>query len=129
MTLISQTQWLRFAIVGLVVAATYIALFVGFLAIGMGQAPANVIAFLTAVGIQYILQTTWTFRQKLVEPFQMARFGVTIMLGVLVSTYITVKLAPSWGWTDWFAAFVVAVFLPVQNFLLMKLWVFTHPNE
>lgn len=117
-------QVLRFAIVGVTIAALYVLGYTGFLGLGLGQAAANALAFGTAVAVQYVLQTAWTFRRPLGMPDQMLRFGCTIAAGFVVSTLITGVVGPLLGWADWLSAAMVAVALPVQNFIIFRLWVY-----
>lgn len=117
-------QILRFSIVGVTIAALYVLGYTAFLALGLGQATANAVAFGTAVAVQYVLQTAWTFRRPLGMPDQMLRFGCTIAVGFVVSALITGAVGPLLGWADWLSAAVVAVVLPVQNFIIFRLWVY-----
>lgn len=117
-------QVLRFAIVGVTIAALYVLGYTGFLALGLGQATANALAFGTAVAVQYVLQTAWTFRRPLGMPDQMLRFGCTIAAGFVVSALITGAVGPLLGWADWLSAAMVSVVLPVQNFIVFRLWVY-----
>ena len=122
----AQAQFLRFAIVGTGVAALYVCIYLVFLAVSIGQPLANFLAFLIAVSVQYIGQTWWTFRKPLGRPDQIFRFACTIGLGYLVSAGITGALGPGLGWPDSVSAIVVAVVLPVQNYLIFRIWVFAE---
>lgn len=117
-------QFLRFGLVGGGVALFYVLCFAGLRALGLGEVGANAFAFSGAICVQYIGQTVFTFRQPLASSAQMLRFGVTVGLGFLVSMCITGALGPQLGWSDWLSAAVVAVFLPVQNFIIFRLWVY-----
>ena len=88
----------RFALVGVLIAALYIVLYLAFLHIGMPRGAANVAAFGLAIVAQY---------------------GGCLITGLI---------APTLALDDWFAAAAVTVILPVQNFILMTLWVFSHPS-
>jgi len=125
----AQAQFLRFAVVGTVVAALYVLMYLAFLALGLSQPVANFLAFLVAVSVQYIGQTWWTFRKPLGLPDQVIRFGCTIGLGFLVSAGITGVLGPVLNWPDAVSAAVVAVVLPVQNYLIFRIWVFAEATE
>ncbi len=122
-------QLLRFSITGVLVAGLYVGSYVVFLAAGLAQVWANAAAFGTAVTVQYIMQTAWTFRKPLALPDQAFRFICTIALGYLVSAVITGFAGPLAGWPDWLCAAVVAVVLPVQNFIIFSLWVYTGPSR
>ncbi|MGR3804790.1 GtrA family protein [Marinibacterium profundimaris] len=116
---------LRFALVGGTVAAFYVALFALLRAQGMAEGPANTIAFAAAICLQYVGQTRLTFRRPLAGLGQMSRFGLTVGLGYAVSLLVTGVIGPALGWADWQSAAVVAVLLPLQNFTIFRLWVYT----
>ncbi|UWR95397.1 GtrA family protein [Phaeobacter inhibens] len=117
-------QLIRFAIVGVSVAAIYVLLFLGFLQIGLAAGVANALAFGLAVLVQYVGQTVWTFRQRLGQPDQVLRFGCTVGLGFVTSALLTGVIGPMLGWPEWLAATTAAVWLPVQNYLFFKIWVY-----
>ncbi|UWQ64491.1 GtrA family protein [Leisingera caerulea] len=117
-------QILRFSVVGATVAGLYVLAYTALLTAGMAQAPANALAFAGAVAVQYVLQTWWTFRRPLGLPDQMARFACTIAAGFAVSALITGFIGPALGWADWLSAAAVTVILPVQNFIIFRLWVY-----
>lgn len=120
-------QGLRFAIVGLVVAAFYVVAYSTLVSTGLSSVIANVVAFLSAIVIQYIGQTRWTFRKPLKVRQQWVRFGTMISVGLIYSTLITNNVAQALGWTATIAAIVVAASLPVINFLVMRFWVYSPP--
>lgn len=125
----AQAQFLRFAIVGTVVAGFYVSIYLAFLALSLDQPLANFLAFLIAVTVQYVGQTWWTFRKPLGRPDQIVRFACTIGLGYLVSAGITGFLGPVLDWPAYVSASVVAVVLPVQNYLIFRIWVFADAGE
>jgi putative flippase GtrA len=125
----SQAQFLRFAIVGTIVAGLYVSIYLVFLALSLDQPLANLLAFIIAVSIQYVGQTWWTFRKPLRRPDQIVRFSCTIGLGLLVSAGITGFLGPVLGWPDSVSALVVAVVLPVQNYMIFRNWVFAETGD
>ncbi len=128
MSLAPSSAMLRFAAVGVGVAALYVAIFVGLAALGLSRGLANVAAFGLAVAVQYVAQSLWTFRKPLDASAQALRFAVAIGLGLVVSTLITSGLGPRLGWPAWMAAGLVTVVLPVQNYLFFRLWVFADAD-
>lgn len=114
----------RFAIVGASVAGIYVLGYLALLEFGLAQPVANISAFLFAVLIQYFAQTIWTFRKSVKQARQAARFVVTITLGILVSSLMTGRVGPMLGWADWVSAGVVATILPIQNYIVFKVWVY-----
>lgn len=115
---------LRFACVGASVALIYVALYVGFLQLGWWQVTANASAFLLAVIVQYVAQAGFTFRVRLAVGSQILRFGWMIGWGLLTSAILTGLLAPAFDMRPSAAAILVALILPVQNYVLMSRWVF-----
>lgn len=119
----------RFAIVGVVVAAVYIVLYLMLLAVGLRPVMANLVAFFLAIILQYVGQTVWTFQRPLAVPDQLGRFLVTIGIGFLTSSLITSILGPALGWENWTSAAIVTVVLPMQNYLFFRNWVFSDQNK
>ncbi len=115
----------RFALVGVSTAALYVLLYLVFLQTGMPQARANALAFLSAIVAQYAGQACFTFGKQLADPPQILRFGVMTGLGFISSTVLTSYIAPLLAFEDWIAAVAVTLILPVQNYIIMTLWVFT----
>lgn len=125
----NQGIFLRFAMVGAGVGLCYVLLYLSFLALGLFQPLANLAAFLAAVLLQYVAQTSWTFRRPLGLPNQISRFLFTISIGLLVSALITGKIGLALNWPDWISAVVVTVVLPLQNYLLFRVWVFSDSTK
>ena len=119
----------RFAIVGVSVAALYVALYTAFLALGMAQMLANGLAFLLAVAVQYLGQAGFTFGAPWRDGAQGMRFGVMISLGLLTSAVITGLVGPAFGWPVLAASVVVTLVLPIQNYLIMSRWVFLSGRD
>lgn len=127
MRLLRDTRILRFALVGALTALSYVLLYLAFLAAGLIQPLANGIAFGLAVALQYLGQTRFTFRRPLGQPDQALRFAVMIGCGLMTSAVLTGLVAPALAMPHWVAAASVAGILPVQNYILMKLWVYSVP--
>ena len=125
----NRAEVLRFALVGGSIAAFYIVAFTGLSALGLSATLAHAIAFGSAIALQYIGQTAFTFRRDLLDGAQAARFGIMVGLGYLMSAIITALIAPAVGWPAAVAAIFVAIVLPIQNFVFMKLWVFAHSQH
>ncbi|WP_138934707.1 GtrA family protein [Roseovarius arcticus] len=117
----------RFALVGVGIAALYVALYLIFLRAGLGQGAGNALAFAIAVAVQYAAQARFTFHRQLNDPRQMLRFGMMIAGGFATSALITGVVAPHYLLEPWIAAIAVTLILPVQNFIIMTLWVFSNP--
>lgn len=122
------TQIIRFAVTGVSVAMFYVVSYVVLVRVGLPLALANVIAFTSAVVIQYIVQTFWTFRRPVRNAAQGLRFLVTVGIGLVYSTTVSSVLAPHFGWPAWLAASSVAVTLPGLNYLSFRFWVYSPAN-
>ena len=118
----------RFAIVGVAVALLYLCLYTGLVGLGLTRLSANAAAFLIAVTTQYLGQTLFTFRAPLALPIQMARFVATVTCGMVVSALVTSALGPALGWPEWMSALAVTLILPIQNYILLTVWVY-RTNE
>ena len=119
----------RFALVGLGVAALYVGTFLVLLDLGIAKFTANILAFALAIIVQYIGQATFTFRQRLDDHMQMMRFLCMIAAGFLSASVITTVVGPALDITDMAAAILVTLLLPIQNYFIMKLWVFTQSPQ
>ncbi len=114
----------RFAVTGLLVAAIYVVLYTIFVRVGMQTLVANTVAFLLAVLFQYLMQTLWTFRGSLRDGQQGMRFAITIAIGILYSSLVTTVIGPKAAWPPWLSAGLVAVTLPVVNYIAFRAWVY-----
>lgn len=122
-------QVLRFALVGVTVAALYVLLYLACLGLDVARPVANAVAFLLAVGFQYLAQARYTFSASLNDLGQIRRFALMILLGFLTSAVITVLIGPALALPDWLSAVAVTLVLPIQNFILMSRWVFTPAHS
>jgi putative flippase GtrA len=118
---------LRFAIVGVAVALTYVCLYLTLIAAGVPRFMANGLAFFQAIILQYAAQAAFTFKRQLADQTQIVRFAAMVSLGFISSALITGPIADMTGLADWKAAFAVTVLLPFQNYILLSLWVFAAP--
>jgi putative flippase GtrA len=121
--------FLRFALVGGLVAMLYIALYLVFLQIGFAQPVANALAFLLAVAVQYVGQAGFTFQSRLNDAPQITRFVLMIGCGLITSAIITGAVGPLLSLPDWAAALAVTLILPLQNYVIMTRWVFAHGSQ
>ncbi|WP_386176377.1 GtrA family protein [Sulfitobacter sp. R86518] len=118
----------RFGVVGAATALSYMALYPAFLAAGVSQPGANAVAFFLAIVLQYIGHALFTFRRRLINRSQITKFSIMVSCGFGVSMLVTGPVAVALGMPAWAAALAVALYLPVQNYILMTLWVFVLPH-
>ncbi len=114
----------RFATTGFIVAVVYVALH-SVLATQIAPLASNMISFCLAVGVQYVLQTSWTFRRDIKDRDQAVRFAFVIAVGLTYSSIMTAFVGPLLDVSATLSAGFVAVTLPFLNFIAFRLWVYT----
>jgi putative flippase GtrA len=119
-------QIIRFAIVGVLVALVYVGSYLALIALGAAQPVANSLAFIMAVSLQYVGQACFTFGNRLSDRGQILRFIIMIGLGFISATLITGSIATGLELSNWVAAVIVTITLPIQNYFIMTIWVFTR---
>ena len=118
-------QLARFALVGTTVALVYVAGYLLLLEVGINQPLANALAYLIAILAQYLGQAAYTFDKPINDRTQIGRFVVMTGLGFLTSAAITGQIGPFLNASNWAAAVAVILILPIQNYIIMTLWVFS----
>ncbi|MFY2826333.1 GtrA family protein [Ruegeria sp. MALMAid1280] len=119
----------RFAVVGTGVAAYYMVTYLGLLHLLGSPWIANLLAFGSAILIQYVGQTAWTFGKPLAAPAQFGRFLCMIGVGLVVSSALTGIVGPRLGLPETVSAASVVVVLPILNFVILRLWVYRERNS
>lgn len=117
-------QLMRFGTTGFMVATVYVVLH-ALLVSQVSAVVSNLIAFGSAVAVQFVLQTVWTFKRDLKDRDQAMRFGFVIAVGLAYSSFVTAIAGPSMGLSAPLSAGLVAVTLPVLNYIAFRLWVYT----
>lgn len=117
-------RFIRFAVVGTVVAIVYLFIFLSLRNLGFSPVFASSASFLIAVIIQYLGQTAWTFGHSVRKPLHAVRFAVMVALGAMLAAAITGAVAPALGLSDTIAGVAVVLILPIFNFTIMSLWVY-----
>jgi putative flippase GtrA len=127
-------QFLRFAVVGvsntLVDFAVYFFLTRTILFFSANIYIANVLAFIIAATWSYVANRTWTFKVESPPSAQEAlKFyfatASTFLLN-MATFYLTIS---TFGLYDLVAKLVATVVSMVSNFVLNKLWVFSHSQK
>lgn len=121
---IDYARLFRFCVIGFLVAVVYVSLYTLLYRVGVDPFTANSLAYILAVIVQYVGQTVWTFRRQLWDGQQSVRFFTVIGLGLVYSSLVAGDLGPSLGWRPWVSAGLVAVTLPVLNYISFRLWVY-----
>ena len=118
-------QLARFALVGTTVALVYVAGYLLLLEVGINQPLANALAYLIAILAQYLGQAAYTFDKPINDRTQIGRFIVMTGLGFLTAAAITGQIGPFLNASNWAAEVAVILILPIQNYIIMTLWVFS----
>ncbi|NRB01682.1 MAG: GtrA family protein [Rhodobacteraceae bacterium] len=124
-----NAEILRYAVVGTSVAIFYVLAYTGLTAVGLSLVVANAVAYGMAILVQYAGQAVYTFRRQFFDAAQASRFFVMTLCGYLAAALITSAIAPALGWPHVQAAVIVAVWIPLQNYIFMKIWVFAQKEK
>ncbi|MDA7427606.1 GtrA family protein [Primorskyibacter aestuariivivens] len=114
----------RYIVTGICVTLFYVLVYPVLRRAGLGAVPANLTAYCSAVALQYVMHARYTFAVSTRNRSQARRFGITIALGLALSTLITAGIAPRIGMSPFWAATCAAVLIPVLNWILFRFWVF-----
>lgn len=98
----------------------------------LGLAPllANLGGFLAAVAFSYFGHARITFKRSARNKEQFARFMVSAVSSLVVSTSLVWLITDKIGSDFGLSMLAVAVVVPAINFLIMKIWVFKdHPSQ
>jgi putative flippase GtrA len=117
-------EFLRFSVVGIVVAATFFTVFVTLASTGMSMIAVNTLSLGIAVTLQYFLHAKWTFKSPAKAASQAPKFLFAVFISFLLSLFITFYISPLLGWGGVLNALAITMVLPVSNFILFKIWVF-----
>ena len=126
---LGRTRIVRFGLVGTAVAALYVGLFTVLVALEVQEFLANVLAVVVAVMFQYVMQTAYTFRNRILIRGQAMRFIFTIGIGLAISTPITTIIGPAFGWKEYFSASIVVVLSSLTNYVLFTFWVYRKKDS
>ena len=118
-------QVARFAVTGMLATAThYIVLRLLVEGAHLAPALATALAFSVAVGVTYIGQSRWVFRQRLGTWGGAGRF-LTTAIGGLIANVAIMFIAVDLIGLHYLVGFLTAlVVVPVATFVISKLWVF-----
>lgn len=123
--------WKHSGVRYVVVGASLAVLYVGLSSLALNLFPAwpawQVSAFclLITIGIQYITHAGITFQSKLNDLKQGRRFLLVTASGLTVSTLMTTFGVQLTGWSPVFLIILTSLAIPVVNYALFRLWVFT----
>jgi putative flippase GtrA len=116
---------LKFGAVGIANTGLDVAIFSFLtLVVGTPAAPANIVSYSSGIGLSFLLNRAWTFRdrQRRRAWRQLILFLVGNLAGLVLSTTVVALLAGAWGPMVAKAASVLATF--AWNFVFSNLIVF-----
>lgn len=116
-------QLSRFGAVGLVATGVHVGVGLG-LNYGLGVVPllANLVAFLTALGVSFIGQTRLTFPGARADGVAFARFTFVAVTGLGLNQAIVWVVTSALGRPYWLALVIIIATVPWITFALLKLW-------
>ena len=124
--LTSKGLAVRYIITGLIVAALYGFLHLAiFSRLGLNRALSSMVALAIAIIFQYLMHSSFTFRGTWKSAPQLGRFGATILMGFFISHFIMAVIGPKFDLSDIVCAGLVMTLLPLANYFLFSVWVFT----
>lgn len=116
-------QLSRFGVVGIVATVTHVAVGLG-LHEGLGVTPlwANLVAFLTALGVSFLGQTRLTFPDATADGGAFLRFTTVAVTGLGLNQAIVWGVTGALGGPYWVALAVIVATVPWLTFALLKFW-------
>lgn len=127
--MLQRARIVRFGFVGTAVALLYVGSFTVLVAIEVQELLANALAVIVAVLFQYVMQTAYTFRNRILIRGQAMRFLFTIGIGLAISTPVTTIIGPALGWKEYASAGTVVVLSSLTNYVLFTFWVYRKKDS
>jgi putative flippase GtrA len=123
------TQIITFGVLGVCVNLIYGAIFLAIVEIApTWRIAASTVAYGTACGFQYVANAKLTFGRNARDGAQLLRYVSAVLLGYAVSTLVLGWIAPALRIPDIVALLLVAVSLPMLNFITFARWVYSSPD-
>lgn len=120
---------LRFAIVGVVVTASYSSVaYAGLAWLRLSPIMSSVLACSAAIVVSYLGQKYFTFRSTVGHQLELPKFLAACMIAVVAST-VCLSVVTHAGWDFRIAILISALVLPLCNFTVMNLWVFAQTGH
>jgi putative flippase GtrA len=124
------TQMITFGVLGVCVNLIYGSIFLAVVEIApTWRVAASTLAYGTACAFQYVANAKLTFRRKARDGAQLLRYASAVFLGYAVSTLVLGWIAPALRVPDIVALLLVAVSLPMLNFITFARWVYSSPDK
>lgn len=116
---------IRFGLAGVLATLTHVAVFAGLVEwLQIRPLWAAAPAFLSAVGVSYVLNYRWTFSAGGLHRVMLPRFLAVALLGLGMNLLITWLVVDVGGYWYGYALAAVIAAVPLLSFALSKWWVF-----
>jgi putative flippase GtrA len=116
---------LRFGLVGIIATATYsIVTLVAIEAFDVSPVPASVLGVAASIGVSYFGHTLYSFRVTLDHATFVWRFLILAGASLLITTGLMWLLSDVMQGSHRLAIAVIAVLIPVFNYICNRFWVF-----
>ncbi len=117
-------QFLRYAVIGLLMNAALYLAYLGLTASLLSSRPAMSITYVAGVLIGFLLNRRITFAYSGPGAAALVRYAVTYVIGYLINFITLWQLVDRWGLPHQIVQGCVTLALPVLLFLLQRFWVF-----
>lgn len=121
------TQFVRYAIVGLVTNFIGYSIFLLLMRVGIGHKQSMSILYLVSTGIGFLGMRNWVFKNKQNFYFTAVKFFTIYFIGYLVSIAVIMEFVDVCGYSSWFIQAGLILILPFYFFTALKWFVFTNP--
>jgi putative flippase GtrA len=116
---------IRFGLSGGVATLTHVAVFVALVEwVNLRPVYASVPAFLTAVGVSYVLNYRWTFQATGPHQVLLPRFVLVAVIGLVLNLFITYLFVDQAQLWYGYALMAIILVIPITTFVLSRFWVF-----
>lgn len=118
-------EMVRYGLVGLVNAATYLLLYTALLLLGVPYVAAAVLGFPPSVALGYWLHEHWTFERGQPSRRGLATFAATQVVALVLSVLMLVAVVDGLGADEILGRVVTTPVAPVFTYVVGRAWVFS----
>ena len=116
---------IRFGLTGILATLTHVGVFVLLVELAhLRPLFASVPAFLSAVGVSYVLNYRWTFTASGPHRVMLPRFVLVSVTGLILNLLITYLVVDLWALWYGLALMAIVIVIPISTYLLSRFWVF-----
>jgi len=125
----SWREILRYGVVGVVNAATYLLAYIALVLAGVHYVVAAVVGFIPSVALGYWLHEHWTFERGLPSRRGLAAFAATQVAALGVSVTLLVAIVDGLGAGEILGRVATTPVAPVLTYLVSRAWIFAKAPE